>query len=327
MPLKFQDYYQTLGVTRSATAEELKQAFRKLARIHHPDVATDKVAGEAKFKEINEAYEVLGDPEKRRSYDELGANWQRDGGAQTAADRGRHPGSRGPAGDAGFEYDGTGFSDFFESFFAGSRDGFGSRHRTAGHEHPGSSPFDTEGQDVEADLLVNLEEVLTGAQRKISLRRPAMAGEPERTNTYQVKIPQGIRSGQRIRLAGQGAAGSGGHPAGDLYLRVRLARHPDFTVLGADLHSTLALAPWEAVLGVKVTVPTLGGSANLRVPPSSAAGTQLRMPGQGLPRKDRTRGDLLTTLQISLPKVITAAERDLWEKLASASTFNPRSIS
>jgi curved DNA-binding protein len=317
MAVKFQDYYETLGVPRTATADDLKQAFRKLARLHHPDVAKNKVAGEAKFKEINEAYEVLGDPEKRKRYDELGAEWQ---GGAPAPPGGRRGSGAGPD----VEFDGTGFSDFFESFFAGGRDGFGSRPARDGHGFADETPFHHPGQDVEADLLVTLEEVLRGSLRKVTLRRPGSNGDAESQNTYQVKIPPGVREGKRIRLAGQGGAGHGGAAAGDLYLRVRLARHPDFTVRDSDLHCDLDLAPWEAVLGVQATIPTLDGLTTLRVPSGTASGSQLRLRGLGLPKDDGTRGDLYATARMQTPHPVSAEERVLWEKLARLSPFKPR---
>ena len=327
MPVKFQDYYVTLGVARTASAEDIKLAFRKLARIHHPDVAKDKVIGEAKFKEINEAYEVLGDPAKRQRYDELGPDWQ-DPGNSSAAGGGPRGRAHAPQGGPGFEFNGsTGFSDFFESFFAGGRDGFGSRHPRQGRPGNDEESFAQEGQDVEADLLVTLEEILRGAQRKVSLRRPGMDGEAARTNTYQVRIPTGMREGQRIRLAGQGSAGHGGGPAGDLYLRVRLARHPDFNVQGADLHYDLELAPWEAVLGVKAKIPTLDGATSLTVPPGTAAGSQLRLRGLGLPQEGGGRGDLYASVRIQTPRSVPPEERAAWEALAAVSTFKPRNES
>jgi len=326
MAVKFQDYYVTLGVPRTASAEDIKLAFRKLARIHHPDVAKDKVAGEAKFKEINEAYEVLGDPAKRKRYDELGPDWQDGGGASSAHNGGPRGRTHASQGGPGFEFNGsTGFSDFFESFFAGGRDGFGSRHSGQGHPGGGEESFAEEGQDVEADLLVTLEEILRGATRKVSLRRPGMDGEAARTNTYQVRIPTGMREGQRIRLAGQGSAGHGGASAGDLYLRIRLARHPDFNVEGSDLHYDLDLAPWEAVLGVKAKIPTLDGATSLTVPAGTASGRQLRLRGLGLTKEDGTRGDLYATVRIQTPVSVTPEERAAWEKLAAISTFKPRS--
>ena len=328
MAVKFQDYYVTLGVARTASVDDIKLAFRKLARIHHPDVAKDKVAGEAKFKEINEAYEVLGDPAKRQRYDELGADWQDGPGGSSAHSGSQRGRAHAPQGGPGFEFGGsTGFSDFFESFFAGGRDGFGSRHQGQGRSGGDNEAFAEEGQDVEADLLVTLEEISHGAQRKVSLRRPGMDGEAARTNTYQVRSPLGLREGQRIRLAGQGGAGHGGGPAGDLYLRVRLARHPDFNVQGFDLYYDLDLAPWEAVLGVKAKIPTLDGTISLNVPAGTVAGRQLRLRGLGLSKEDSARGDLYALVRIQTPISVTPEERVAWEKLAALSTFKPRSES
>ena len=323
MAVQFKDYYQTLGVARTASPEEIKQAFRKLARIHHPDVAKNKAAGEAKFKEINEAYEVLGDPEKRKRYDELGANWQDGAGAGVprGGQRGQH---RGPPGGPDFEFDGTGFSDFFESFFGSGRGGPGGGRGGPVHMDDDEQAYAYPGNDMEADLLVTLEEAFRGAQRKVTLRRPSQNGGEDRLDTYNVKIPAGVREGQRIRLAGQGGAGYGGAAAGDLYLRVRLARHPDFTVQGADLYFDLDLAPWEAVLGVTVKIPTLDGLTSLRVPAGTVAGSKLRLRGLGLPREDKTRGDLYATVQIQVPTSVTADERAQWEKLGKSSAFNPR---
>jgi curved DNA-binding protein len=323
MAVAFKDYYQTLGVARTATPEEIKQAFRKLARIHHPDVAKNKTTGEAKFKEINEAYEVLGDAEKRKRYDELGANWDNPAAAAGAAGPG--PGGRRrarPGSD--FEFGGTGYSDFFESFFGGSRDGYSSFRGAGMPDDESGEPYGHAGRDVEADLSVTLEEVLHGSRRKVTLRRPGAPGEAERTDSYNVKIPAGVHEGQRIRLAGQGSAGGGGGEAGDLYLRVRLALHPDFTVQGSDLYFDLDLAPWEAVLGTSVALPTLDGPTNLKVPAGTAAGTRLRLRGLGLPREEGGRGDLYTTARIQVPATVPAAERPLWEKLSAESSFKPR---
>src|SRR5271165_2516272 len=322
MAVQFKDYYKTLGVEKSATPEDIKQAFRKLARIHHPDVARNKAAGEARFKEINEAYEVLGDPEKRRRYDELGANWQ-DGASEQGGQGARRGAARWSQGGTSFEFGGTGFSDFFESFFGGSRDEFGS----SGEAYRGGGDVAYPGRDVEADIMVTLEEALRGSVRKVTLRRSGDDGEGERTDTYQVRIPAGVREAQRIRLAGQGGAGVGGGQTGDLYLRVRLARHPDFNVRGADLYYDLDLAPWEAVLGVKAKVPALDGATAVRVPPGTAAGSQLRLRGLGLPGGAGTRGDLYAVVRIQVPASPSAEERALWEKLAKTSSFKPRKMS
>ena len=324
MAVKFQDYYETLGVARTATADEIKQAFRKLARLYHPDVAKNKVSGEAKFKEINEAYEVLGDPDKRKRYDELGANWQDDGRGPAPAPGGRRGRTPGPGAESDFEFGGTGFSDFFESFFSGRQGGFSSTRGGNGRFAEDDGEFVRPGRDIEADLLVTLEETLAGSQRKVTLRRPPMDGVAERTNTYQVRVPPGMREGQRIRLAGQGGPGHGGAPAGDLYLRVRYARHPDLSVQGDDLHCTLDLAPWEAVLGVKARIPTLAGGTTVRVAPGTMTGTKLRVRGQGLLRDDGTRGDLYALVQLQVPATVSPEEHALWEKLAQASAFNPR---
>src|SRR6202048_1824102 len=227
MAVQFRDYYETLGVPKTATDDEIKSAFRKLARKYHPDVAKDKKTAEEKFKQINEAYEVLSDPEKRKKYDQLGANWNQPGGFQPPPEwgAGAQPGGGhyqwgGDGRGVEFEFGGTGFSDFFEAFFGGGRGrsafgGFGGREATA-----------ERGADVEADILVTLEEALRGSTRTVSLRR---AGS-HKVETYQVKIPRGVHEGQRIRLAGQGEAGARGGKSGDLFLRGRLARHPDFSV-------------------------------------------------------------------------------------------------
>jgi curved DNA-binding protein len=316
MAVEFKDYYATLGVSRDASTADIKKAFRKLARKYHPDVATDKTAAETKFKEINEANEVLSDPEKRRKYDELGADWEH---AQQAG----HPG-RGPfAGqDMDFNFGGTGFSDFFEQFFSGaSRQGFPS----------GGGPAQArkrQGKDVEGDILVSLEEVMHGAVRALSLQsRSPLTGQPEMHN-FQVRIPPGVTAGQRIRVPGQGEPGSGGGPAGDLYLRVRHASHPDFHTEGHDLFYDLRIAPWEAVLGADLSVPTLDGPLKLRIPPGSENGQQLRVRGRGLPKgKVGGRGDFHACITLQLPTTISSEERELWEKLRSISRFTPRATS
>ncbi len=320
MAVKFKDYYVTLGVARTASPEDIKTAFRGLARLYHPDVAKNKTTAEEKFKEINEAYEVLSDPEKRRSYDALGPDWQQ-GAAPPPSSRGGGYGRRSGAPQAGpdFEFGGTGYSDFFESFFGSGSAGFGGA-RGDGED----SSFAHQGRDVEADLLVTLGEALHGSLRKVTLRSSGDHGAPERRDTYSVRIPPGVREGQRIRLAGQGGAGSGGAAAGDLYLRVRLARHPDFDVRDADLHFDLNLAPWEAVLGVAVKIPALDGLTTLRVPPGTAAGSQLRLRGLGLPREHGGRGDLYATVRLQLPATVSAEERALWTQLAAQSSFKPR---
>src|SRR5215212_11179324 len=263
MAIQFRDYYEVLGLSRGASEDEIRSAFRKLARKHHPDVAKDKKAAEEKFKEINEAYEVLSDPEKRKKYDQLGADWNRPGGFQPPPEwQGQQPGGGfyqggGDGGGVEFQFDGTGFSDFFEAFFGGGRGrsafgGFGGRQATA-----------ERGADVEADIMVTLEEALNGSTRTVSLRRTGS----NKVETYQVKIPRGVREAQRIRLAGQGEAGERGGRSGDLFLRVRLARHPEFEVQGSDLVHDAKIGPWQAALGSELNVPTLEGNARLKIPP------------------------------------------------------------
>jgi curved DNA-binding protein len=311
MAVQFRDYYETLGVSKTASEDEIKSAFRKLARKHHPDVAKDKKAAEEKFKQINEAYEVLSDPEKRQKYDQLGANWNQPGGFQPPPQwGGGQPGGfrwgSGENGGVEFEFGGTGFSDFFEQFFGGGRGrsafgGFGQRGATA-----------ERGSDVEADIMVTLEEALHGSTRQVSLRR---AGS-KKTETYQVKIPRGVREGQRIRLAGQGEAGEGGGKSGDLFLRVRLARHPDFSVEGNDLVHEVKIAPWQAVLGDQLIVPTLEGSARLKLPPGTQGGQRFRLRERGLPGVSGQRGDLYVAVQIAVPKKLSEREREIWNQLA-----------
>lgn len=307
MPVQFRDYYETLGVAKTATEDEIKSAFRKLARKHHPDVAKDKKAAEETFKQINEAYEVLGDREKRKKYDELGSNWNQPGGFQPPPNWGAGGGTRWSGGDGvEFEFGGTGFSDFFEAFFGGGRGrsafgGFGQRPATA-----------ERGSDVEADIMVTLEEALHGSTRQVSLRR---AGS-EKLEKYQVKIPRGVREGQRIRLAGQGEAGEYGGKSGDLFLRVRLARHPDFAVEGSDLIYDAKIEPWQAVLGDSLLVPTLEGSARLKIPAGTQGGQRFRLRERGLAGAGKQRGDLYVAVQVQLPKQLSERERDLWQELA-----------
>lgn len=343
MGVAYKDYYKVLGVARTASDDEIRKAFRKLAREHHPDVAKNKKEAEEKFKEINEANEVLGDPEKRKRYDALGANWKQGsefrpppGWEHFGSGGGVRGGKRGQQGGVEFEFGGTGFSDFFEQIFGGRRKG------------GGGFPFDAEdlaerGRDIEADIAVTLEEALKGSVRAISLRRvvPCEAcggsgvsgrkqcskcdgsGQVARTETHQVKIPAGVTEGQRLRVSGKGEAGAGGGGAGDLFLMIRLAGHPDFGVQGDNLAYELALSPWEAVLGTSVSVPTLEGRVNIKIPPGTQSGQKLRVRGRGL-GKEGARGDLFVVTLIQVPEQIGEDERHLWEQLARQSHFKPR---
>jgi curved DNA-binding protein len=327
MPVEFKDYYEILGVPRDASAEDIKKAFRKLARQYHPDVAKVKKGAEEKFKEINEAYEVLGDPENRRKYDELGANWREE------AEMRRSPGwqggsSRGTGDQEGFEFhfDGTGFSDFFEQFFGrGQRFGGVNDSTRPRSGSVGEAGFSHRGADLESDILVTLEEALAGSVRTLSLQRTNRLTGEAKTQTLKVRIPPGVHEGQAIRVAGMGEDGIGGGAPGDLYLRVRFAAHPEFRVRGADLYYGLDLAPWEAVLGTSVIVQTLKDRVSVRIPAGTNNGRQLRVRGHGLPAgSDGRQGDLYVVVNVELPEQITEEERALWKQLAQISHFNPR---
>lgn len=321
MAVEFKDYYTVLGVSRDASSDDIKKAFRRLARQYHPDVAKDKKAAEAKFKEINEANEVLSDPEKRRKYDQLGADWESGGMRPPAGTPFRQ--WRGGNGDQEFQFGGTGFSDFFEQFFGGRRDtNFEDMFRHAGQH---GAPHAERGRDIEGDILVTLNEVLQGSTRSLSLRRTDPNTGESSTETFKVRIPPGAQENRRIRVPGKGAPGAGGGEAGDLFLRVRLEAHPDFEVEGEDLFHDLPLAPWEAALGAQVLVPTLSGTVKLNVPPGTSSGRHLRIRGQGLPKGTTgARGDLYAVAVIHVPPQATAEEKALWEKLARNSKFNPR---
>jgi curved DNA-binding protein len=303
--VQFKDYYETLGVSKTASEAEIKKAFRKLARQYHPDVVKEreKKAAEAKFKEINEAYEVLSDPEKRKKYDTLGADWER-GGAQQAPPNWQDFAQQG-AGRPGaeFHFGGTGFSDFFETFFGGRGRGgspFSEFETTDEAGHFGSP---ARGHDVEADIMVTLDEAINGSKRQVSLRRP----ESEKLETYNVRIPAGVHQGER--------AGRGGK-AGDLYLRVRFAQHPDFRVEGHDLVHDHELKPWVAVLGGELRVPTLEGSARLKIPPGTQNGQRFRLKQRGLHQPAGGRGDLYVIIGIDIPESVTPDQQKLWQKLA-----------
>ena len=302
--MEYQDYYEILGVARTATPEEIRSAFRKKAREYHPDVAKDKVKGAEKFKEVNEAYEVLSDPAKRTKYDQMGREAPGGGFAWQGS-----PGQAGMPDMEEFHFGGTGYSDFFEHLFGGTAGG--------GFRGPGGRRMARRGSDIEGDLMVPLEEALRGSVREVTLQRGG------KTETYRVKIPAGVREGQRIRLAGKGESGRSGGESGDLYLRVRLARHPDLRVEGSDLYADLEVAPWEAVLGASVPVPTLDGAVTLKIPAGSTAGQKLRLRGQGLPREDGGRGDLYAVLEIAVPDRVAPEEKKLWEKLAEESRWRP----
>lgn len=315
--MKFKDYYQIMGLARDASQDDIKRAYRKLARKYHPDVSKEADA-EARFKELGEAYEVLKDPEKRAAYDRLGSNWR-------AGQEFRPP----PDWDQGFEFSGRGFSaggggqfsDFFESLFGGAF-GAGPGFGPAGGAH---RHFHARGEDSHARIAIDLEDAYHGASREIRLAHSQLGpdGRPHvGERSLQVKIPQGVRQGSRIRLAGQGGAGSGSGPAGDLYLEIEFRPHRLYRVEGRDVSLDLPLAPWEAALGASVDVPTPGGAVSLKIPPGSAAGRKLRLSGRGIP--GQPPGDFYVVLQIALPPADTEAARDFYRRMAAELPFDPR---
>ena len=320
MAVKFRDYYEVLGVPHGASEKEIRNAYRKLARQHHPDLQpTDskKKAAEEKFKEVNEAYEVLGDPEKRKKYDQLGSGW-RDG-----MDFSPPPGG-------GFRREGTwtggedfagGFSDFFEALFGGRRGPF-SGAPWMEEERTGVG----QGADLEAELELTLEDLARGGARRVTLMAHDQAGRA-RPKELDITLPRGLRDGDRIRLKGQGAVHRRSGRRGDLYLKIRLRRHPFFTVLedsSNDIQLDLPILPWEAVLGAEITVPTLDSSVSMCIPAGSQSGQCLRLRGKGLMRRDGTRGDQYVRLVLVAPESVTKRERDLYEELAKQSTEAPR---
>ena len=309
MAVKFRDYYEVLGVPRTATAEEIKRAYRQLARKHHPDlqVASERARASERFKEINEANEVLSDPDKRAKYDALGANWKGGMDFTPPPDTGRGP-------SVTTDWEGFGdFSDFFGSIFgrpSGGRAGAG----RAGADRAGVR-MPIPGNDVEGELPLTLDDVLHGGQRRITVDGRSL----------DVTIPRGIRDGATLRLAGQGGPGVNGGPAGDVYLRVRLLPHPRYRVVGDDLEMDLPLWPWQAVLGAEVRVDTPDGPVTLTVPPGTQSGQRLRLRGRGLPR-DGARGDLYAVVRVVVPTRPSAAEREAYEMLrrsASAPADRP----
>ena len=292
--MRFRDYYETLGVARGASQDDIKRAYRRLARKYHPDVSKESDA-EARFKEVGEAYEVLKDPEKRSAYDRFGKDWKHGQEFRPPPGWARQF----DFGGGGFSGD-SGFSDFFESLFG--RGGFAGAR----------GPMRARGGDQGATIEIPLEDAYRGATRNIT------AGG----RTLSVRIPKGVTEGQRIRLGGQGGAGAGGGPAGDLYLTVTHAAHPLFRAEGRDVHLKLPVAPWEAALGATVAVPTLGGKVDLKIPRGSRAGRSLRLKARGLP--GRPNGDQYVTLEIVTPPADTPEAESLYRKMAETMSFDPR---
>jgi len=317
------DFYEVLGVSRVATADELQRAYRKLARTYHPDVNKDPEA-ESRFKDISEAYDVLSDPETRRKYDAFGPDfrrvpdgvdpetWARSTGGGPAGGSGR---SRRPGAQDRSAWSGSGFGEGgpdidLDEIFGGM---FG------GGQRGGWGPI--AGANQEAELLLGVDEAYRGGRRSMSF------SGPDGQRTFDVNVPPGVIEGQRIRLAGQGAQGTGGGAPGDLFLVVRLAPHPRYRVEGRDIRVQLRLTPWEAALGTTVALDTPGGEAKVRVREGTSSGTRLRLKGRGMPATRGEPGNLYADVRIMVPTSLSSEERRLFEELAAASTFDPRSES
>ena len=323
--MEFKDYYSTLGVAKTATEKEIKQTYRKLARKHHPDVNPNDKSAEARFKEINEAYEVLGDPAKRKKYDELGANWRMYEQAGGAGAPGPRPGPQG----GGFRTmteeemremfgDGDPFSDFFHTFFGGAAGpgGFGG----PGSDERGRTRrgrVARQGRDVEHELQMGLEDAYHGTTRRLSMTHDGQA------RTVDVRIPPGVGDGSRVRVGGEGEHGSGGAQSGDLYLRIRLAPHPKFERKGRDLHAHVSVPLTTAVLGGEAEIQTLAGKpVRLKIPPTTQNGQVFRLKGHGMPPvgKPDQHGDMYATVDVELPRELTPDQRTHFEALQKLET-------
>ena len=308
--MKYKDYYQTLGIERNATIDDIKKAYRKLAHKYHPDVSKDP-KGEEKFKEIAEAYATLKNVEKRQEYDDLG---KRPAGESFAPP----PEWQQQYGAGGSSFDDVDISDLLNAFRSGDRTKSSSR-RHASHPMP--------GDDYSVTVLVSLEKIYSGGETDVAVEMPEYDdnGLPHRVpHTFRVTIPKGATEGQRLRLAGKGGPGRNGAKSGDLYVALTIAPHPIFRLTGRDLFFDLSLTPWEAALGATVEIPTLGGKLELRVKPGTSSGQRLRLAKRGLPSQHGDAGNLYAVIQIVVPKKISERERELYEQLAAASDFKAR---
>lgn len=319
------DYYKILGIAKNASADEIQRAFRKLARKYHPDVNNEKDA-EEKFKELNEACEVLKDPEKRKLYDAYGRNWQQEKNRRPSDPwRTRADEARGQGRSQSFHYRNESFgeSDDFSEILENMI-----RQGKTGHTRHGSSGYDSAGRSTEAEITVSLSEVFHGAPRTLTMQSYEIGSDGRLqpvTRTFQVKIPKGITDGATIRLAGQGEQGRGyGSSAGDLLLRIHIAPDPRFRVEGYDLHTVVAVSPWEAVLGAGIPVQTMDGTVTLSIPKGSQNGGKLRLRGKGLPNRSDGAGDIIVQLEVRLPERMTVEEERLFVEMAERSRFNPR---
>jgi len=346
MAAKTKDYYEVLGIKRDASQDQIKQAYRKLARKFHPDLNPGDKSAEEQFKGLQEAYDVLSDPENRKLYDQYGDNWRAvksGAGAPPPGWEGAQRSTRGAGpGAGGFDFGDFDFSDFRS---AGGAGGFDIFEEMFGGSGRGRGRRSGRGRDIEAELELSIEEAHRGVRRTIQMEvaetcptcggsglkdgKPCEtcggAGQVLKPKRIEVNIPTGVRDGSTVRLAGQGGTGSNGSEPGDLYLHIRLRPHPVFTVKGDDLEVELPITPWEAVLGARVAAPTIDGKVELTIPPGAKSGQRLRLRGQGLNKRKGGRGDEYVRLKIVVPKQVSAEERRLYEELKRISRFDPRS--
>lgn len=308
--MQYKDYYAVLGVARDASQDEIKKAYRRMAHKYHPDVSKEKDA-EARFKEVGEAYEVLKDPEKRSAYDNLGANWHSGEEFTTPPNWGSNFEFAG-----GYEeMDAGAFSEFFENLFG--------QHSKRWTES--ARQYQNRGRDHHAKILIDVEDAYKGAERMFTLQKPVVTPDGHvhtDTHTLRVKIPKGIKPGQKIRLGGQGEPGIGSAPAGDLFLEVEFNPHRLYQVAGKDVTLVLPVAPWEAVMGAKVTIPLPDGQVDMKIPSGSSGGKKLRIKGRGIPGK--TPGDLYVELKIALPPAENEEAKALYEQMQEKLKFDPR---
>lgn len=312
--MEYKDYYKVMSLSRDATQDEIKRAYKKLARKYHPDVSKEANAAE-RFKELGEAYEVLRDPEKRAAYDQLGSSWKTGQEFQPPPDWAE-----------GFEFHGGGFtpgsdrnfSDFFESLFGGS-------FQQAQPHRRGTRQFHAHGEDTHSKVIIDIEDAYQGASRNLILQHSEIGpdGRPQLSErTLRVNIPKGIHPGQQIRLAGQGGPAVGQGRAGDLYLEVEFKPHSHYRVEGSDVFLNLPLAPWEAALGAVITIPTPTGPVELKIPPNSKNGSKLRLAKRGLPAN--RPGDFYVLLQITLPPANSDEEKAFYQQMQKQFAFSPR---
>lgn len=333
MSLEYKNYYKILGIKRKADGNEIKKAYRKLARKYHPDINKEADA-EKRFKEISEAYEVLGDPKKRKLYDQLGSNWK-DGHNFKPPPQGQGAGQyqqwsfhggTGQTGSYSFEGFGDDFSDFFQSIFgqSGADGGFGNTKRTRSRSYR-NSPM--KGQDLEADIHLSLHEATKGGRRKLSMQVQEMDEQGiimPKTKDIEFNIPSGLTDGSKIRLKEKGGKGYFGGKDGDLHLRIKISDSQGFSIDGYDLERELPITPWLAALGGEVSVPTIDGRTKIRIKPGTQSGQRIRIKGKGMPRhSSKPQGNLYIAVKIVVPEKLTAKEKSLFEELAKESTFQP----